>query len=103
MILSRVVGDVVSTEMNERLRNNRLLLVEPVDLDGNSIGPEMIALDAVDAGPGDLVLMMREGGSARIVMNDDKVPLQCVVVAVVDRLEVEEWARAELGASGGDA
>ena len=45
MILSRVVGDVVNTQMNEHLRGNRLLLCEPVDLDGNASGNEFLALD----------------------------------------------------------
>jgi microcompartment protein CcmK/EutM len=49
----------------------------------------MIALDVVDAGEGDLVLMMREGGGARILFNDPEIPLQSVIVAVVDRLDVD--------------
>jgi len=96
VILSRVVGDVVSTQMNDHLRHNRLLLVEPIDLQGNRIGGEIIALDKVDAGPGDRVLVVKEGGCARLLMEDDLVPLQAVVVAVVDRLEVEPWALAAL-------
>ncbi len=89
MILCKVIGTVVATHKNQHLANNRLLVVQPVDLEGNFIGNNLVALDRVDAGEGDLVLTMKEGGSARLIFNDPKIPLQAVVVAVVDDLHVE--------------
>ena len=89
MILAKVEGTVVATHKNEHLANNRLLVIQPVDLEGNAIGNHMIALDVVDAGEGDLVLVMKEGGSARMIFNDPQIPLQSVVVAVVDDLDVD--------------
>lgn len=89
MIISRVVGDVVSTQKNPHLEGHKLLLVQPVDLDGETaIGTSMIALDKVDAGEGDLVLVNKEGGSARIMLQDEEVPVQAVVVAVIDGIDV---------------
>lgn len=96
MILGRITGTVVATQKNRHLENNRLLIVQPVELDTRKpVGNSMVALDKVDAGEGDLVLMIREGGSARIAFANPKIPLQAVVVAVVDHLEVADEAKLE--------
>lgn len=94
MILSRVEGNVWATQMNAHLRGKRMLVCQPVAVDGRTPeGRSFIALDCgVDAGPGDLVVVNGEGGSARIVFRDDELPLKYVVVAVVDELEIEEGA-----------
>lgn len=91
MILGRIIGSVVATQKNRHLEHNRLLIVQPVDLNTKKpLGNSMVALDKVDAGEGDLVLMIREGGGARIAFDNPKIPLQAVVVAVVDHLEVAD-------------
>ncbi len=88
MFLAKIIGTVVATQKNAHLRHNRLLVVQPVDLEKKPTGTSMVALDVVDAGEGDLVLVMKEGGSARIIFQNPKIPLQAVVVAVVDELDV---------------
>lgn len=88
MILAKIEGTVVASHKNAHLKNNRLLVVQPVDLQGKPIGASMVALDVVDAGLGDLVLVMKEGGSARIIFQDQEIPLQSVVVAVVDDMDI---------------
>ncbi|RMD94785.1 MAG: ethanolamine utilization protein EutN [Calditrichaeota bacterium] len=91
MIISRVVGDVISTQKNPHFDGYKLLIVQPVDLDGKTpVGTSMIALDKVDAGEGDLVLVNKEGGSARILLEDEEIPVQAVVVAVIDGIDVFE-------------
>ncbi len=89
MFICRVVGDVVSTIKNEHLRGQKLLIVQPVDLDGvTAKGESMIAVDKVDAGPDDLVLVNREGGSARLLLDNAKIPVQAVIVGVIDDIDV---------------
>ena len=89
MLICRVVGDIVSTIKNQDLKGEKLLLVQPVDLDGRTPkGETMIALDRVNSGPNDLVLVNREGGGARIVLGKSKVPVQAVIVGVVDGIDV---------------
>lgn len=89
MLICRVVGDVVSTQKNVHLEGHKLLLVQPVDLDGSTpMGVSMIAVDKVDAGDGDLVLVNKEGGSARLLLEDDEIPVQAVIVGVIDGMEV---------------
>jgi microcompartment protein CcmK/EutM len=89
MLICRVVGDVVSTHKNVHLRGHKLLIVQPVDLDGATpLGTSIIAVDKVDAGDGDLVLVNKEGGSARMLLGDDEIPVQAVIVGVIDGMDV---------------
>ena len=91
MLICRVVGDVVSTIKNQHLKGHKLLLVQPVDLDGQTPkGETIIALDKVDAGPQDLVLVNREGGGARLLLGDPKIPVQAVIVGVIDNIDVPQ-------------
>jgi microcompartment protein CcmK/EutM len=80
---------VVATVKNEHLGHNRILSVVPIDWEGAARGPSFLALDVVDAGPGDTVLVNREGGGARIVFRNDRIPLQAVVVAIVEGIHVD--------------
>jgi len=90
MFLARVIGDVVSTHKNERLIGKKLLLVSRLDLDDNPDGSvELIAIDVVDAGVGDKVMVVQEGSSARTVLDDEKIPVQAVIVGVVDSATIQ--------------
>ena len=92
MILGRVTGTVVATKKHPRLEGNRLLIVHPVDLEMRLTGSSFLALDVVDAGEGDLVLVNREGGGARIVLGDQQIPIQAIVVGVVDGVDASKLA-----------
>jgi microcompartment protein CcmK/EutM len=88
MYLGTVVGDVVSTHKNERLEGKKLLLVRRLALDMQPEGAELIALDVVDAGVGDRVLVVQEGSSARKIFDDPWIPVQAVIVGVLDRVDI---------------
>ena len=90
MILCKVTGTLVATQKNEQLKSQKLLIVQPVDLQGKSIGRDIIALDSVDAGLNDTVLVIQEGQGAAQVLGNKKIPVHSVIVAVVDGLEVVE-------------
>lgn len=87
MILCRVAGTVVSTLKHPVLKGHKLLLMQPVDPDGNRAGKKFIALDSVQAGPGDLVLVCDEGNSARTILNDREAPVRTMVVGIVDEVQ----------------
>jgi microcompartment protein CcmK/EutM len=89
MILSKVTGTIVSTQKNQTLNEYKLLIVQPIDLDGKPIGRDMLAIDRVDAGVGDTVLVLQEGAGAQQVLKRKDVPVHTIVVAVVDGLSVE--------------
>ncbi len=89
MILCKVTGTLVSTQKSPALKEYKLLIVQPIDLDGKPIGRDVIAIDQVDAGVGDRVLMIQEGAGAQQMLKRKDVPVHSVVVAVVDDMSVD--------------
>lgn len=88
MILARVVGNVVATQKDSRYEGGRLLLVQPIELDGSSVGAEMIALDSLDAGTGDTVIVVREGWSASTAATGQPgAAIDSAIVGIVDTVE----------------
>lgn len=84
MQLGRVCGNVVATLKHVALERAKLLLVQPLGLDGRAQGRVTMAIDVVDAGPGDHVLLLDEGTSASQVLGTPRGPVRTLVVAVVD-------------------
>lgn len=90
MILARVVGNIVSTQKNFRYEGGRILLVQPIDLDGSDVGDEMLALDSVDAGVGDRVIIVREGWSASTASTGNPgAAIDSAIIGVVDSINYE--------------
>lgn len=87
MITARVVGEVVATTKHGDLSARKLLLVQPVDPAGAPRGQPMLALDTVDAGVGDRVLVVDEGNSAAQVLRRPRGAVRTVVVGVIDEIE----------------
>lgn len=90
MLICEVIGDIVSTVKNPHFAGKKLMIVQPLGLGGQHEGEAFLAIDTVQAGTGDRVLVMREGGSARIVFNDNEIPVQAVITAIVDDVEINE-------------
>lgn len=88
MQLAKVLGNVVATVKHRALGGRKLLMVQPIDPHGAPLGNPMVAVDTVQAGPGDLVLMMGEGGSARQILNYEDAPIRATLVAIVDHVEL---------------
>jgi ethanolamine utilization protein EutN len=86
MFLARVIGDVVATIKHPALAQRKLLLVQPLTGDGAPTGRPTIAVDSVDAGVGDHVLVADEGNSAAQVLQRPRGPIRTVVVGVVDEV-----------------
>jgi len=84
MIIARVIGDVVATQKHPSHEGRKILLVQPLDLDGSDRGDAVLALDAVDAGTGDRVLVVQEGWSAMTAVGRPQTPIDMAVVGVVD-------------------
>lgn len=89
MTLCKVTGTIVSTQKNESLKEYKLLIVQPIDLDGKPIGRDMLAIDQVDAGVGDTVLCLQEGAGAQQILKRKDVPVHTIIVAVVDGISVD--------------
>ena len=100
MRLCRVTGNVVSTVKNGRYQGHRILCVQPVDLDCRTPqGSSFLAVDLVQAGVGDLVLTITEGGGVRIHLQDDSIPLSSVITSQVDEIDVVEDEDTLVGTS----
>jgi microcompartment protein CcmK/EutM len=88
MILCTVTGTLVATQKKESLRDQKILIVQPISLGGTPIGRDLLALDRVDAGVGDTVLVVQEGAAAAQLLGRTDVPVHSVIVAVVDGFDV---------------
>jgi len=88
MILARVVGNIWATQKNDRYEGSRILIVRQIEPDGTQWGPEMLALDSVDAGVGDTVVVVREGWSASTAATGQAgAPIDAAIIGVVDTIE----------------
>jgi microcompartment protein CcmK/EutM len=91
LTLARVKGNIVSTQKNSELVGHKLLIVHPVDLDNHYIGEkDVVALDFVNAGIGDTVLLVQEGKAVQQLLGHRKSPAHSVIVAVVDSIDINE-------------
>ena len=89
MILARVLGNVVATQKNKRYDAARIMLVQPVNPDGTPRGVQMLALDSVDSGEGDLVIVVQEGWSASTAATGEPgAAIDSAIIGVVDYVEV---------------
>lgn len=89
MILAKVVASVVATEKDPRYTGKKILAVRPVAPDGSPRGKTLLAVDGVQAGIGDLVLVVDEGGSARTVVEDEgAITVRTAVCGIVDRIDM---------------
>ncbi len=88
MLIARVVGDVVSTIKDDKIVGRKLLIVREVTVENELVGKPIVAVDTVDAGIGDVVLIA-QGSSARQTLTTKDTPTDAVVMAIVDSLEVE--------------
>lgn len=87
MILGRVIGTVVSTIKLDIYKGYKLLIVRPVDPEGKPSGKTVLAIDTVQAGTGDTVLVIDEGNSARVIIDDPMAPVRCVIAGIVDEVK----------------
>jgi ethanolamine utilization protein EutN len=88
MILARVLGNVVATQKNARYLGARIMLVQPINPDGSPRGSSMLALDSVDAGEGDFVIVVQEGWSASTASTGEAgAAIDSAIIGVVDFIE----------------
>ena len=87
MIIGRVAGTVVATRKDEKLEGFKLLIVRPVDPDGRASDGYVVAVDTVDAGMGELVLVV-SGSSARMVTGCTDRPVDAAIAGIVDEIDL---------------
>ena len=89
MILAKVVGNIVATQKNHRYENSRVMLCQQITPEGEEMANTVLALDAVDAGVGDTVLIVQEGWSASTVATGKAgAAIDSAIVGVVDYVDL---------------
>ncbi|HKS81412.1 MAG TPA: EutN/CcmL family microcompartment protein [Candidatus Acidoferrales bacterium] len=88
MLIGRVIGDVVATQKAASHEGQKILVVQPLNLDDTDRGEAVLALDAVDAGVGDRVLLATEGYSAMTSVGRPNSPIDTAVIGVIDSVEL---------------
>jgi microcompartment protein CcmK/EutM len=92
MQICRVVGTVVSTKKNRKLEGAKLLLVQPLTLDGQPRGVALMAIDAVGAGVGERVLVVIEGKAAGDALGQKAAAVDAAVIGIVDTVDYRDDA-----------
>lgn len=92
MQICRVIGTVVSTQKNRKLNGAKLLLVQPLTLEGDPRGVTLIAIDSVGAGVGERVLVVIEGKAAGDALGRKAAAVDAAIVGVIDSIEYGEDA-----------
>jgi ethanolamine utilization protein EutN len=88
MLIARVMGEVVATQKHSSHEGRKILIVQPLNLDGSNRGDIVLALDSVDAGIGDRVLLVTEGYSAMTSVERPESPIDMAVIGVIDRIDL---------------
>ena len=89
MHLARVIGTVVATRKDPRLVSNKLLVVRPIDPRGKADGNYLVAIDTVDAGVGETVLVV-SGSSARMASGLKDCPVDAAIVGIIDDIQIND-------------
>jgi ethanolamine utilization protein EutN len=87
MILGKIIGNVVSTIKLPVYQGYKILIVQPVNDKEEPQGESVLALDTVQAGVGDTVLVIDEGNSSRLIINNSTAPVRTMIVGIVDAIE----------------
>lgn len=97
MKYGRVIGNVVSTIKHEKLKSVALLIVEPLDPDGNVIGNTEIVADFLGAGVGELIIWAAEGDIIGRIMGVAKIPLRGSIVGIIDKIDMVNENKVIIG------
>lgn len=90
MLIAKVIGTIVATRKHTRLVGSKIQIVQPLDRKGLAPkGDPLVAVDAVGAGVGERVILVR-GSGARRALNDDQVPVDATIVGIIDQIDLEE-------------
>lgn len=89
MQIARVVGDLTATQKHASHEGKKLLLVQPLDLDGSNRGNPVVAVDSVNAGVGDRVLLTQDGYAAFTSVGLKQAPIDSAVIGIVDHVDLD--------------
>jgi ethanolamine utilization protein EutN len=90
MQIGRVIGTVVATQKHHKLEGAKLLLVQPLELDGKPRGVAVLTIDSVGAGIGERVLIVIEGKAAGAALRRKAAPVDAAIIGIIDEVTLDE-------------
>lgn len=102
MLIARVVGDLTATQKHPSHEGRKILLVQPLNLDGTDRGAPLVALDSVNAGIHDRVLVTTDGYAAFTAVGHKLAPIDAAVIGIIDHVELVEPPSAQASAPPAD-
>jgi|SRR5690606_34192399 len=96
MQIARVTGTVVATQKHGKLASAKLLLVQPIDVDGQDRGVPLLAIDSVGAGVGERVLVVIEGRAAGEALRRKAAPVDAAIIGIIDSVTIDATAEASV-------
>ncbi len=93
MLIGRVIGDVVASQKVPSHEGRKILVVQPLQLDGTDRGEAVLALDAVGAGVGERVLLTSDGFSAMTAVGRPNSPIDAAVIGIIDSVDLHDDSR----------
>lgn len=88
MLIGRVIGELVATHKHPSHEGRKVLIVQPLNLDGSDRGDAVLALDAVDAGVGDRILLSTDGWASSSAVARPQSPIDMAVIGFIDEIEI---------------
>jgi ethanolamine utilization protein EutN len=89
MLIARVIGNVVATQKNQRYEGSRVMLCRQITPEGKDMDYTCLALDSVDSGPGDTVIIVQEGwGASTASTGRPGAAIDSAIVGVVDYIDL---------------
>ncbi len=99
MLIAQVVGDLTATQKHPSHEGLKLLLVQPLNLDGSPRGNPYVAVDGVNAGVGNKVLLTTDGFAAFTCVGQSMTPIDAAVIGIIDNIDFADDAPAQAGAA----
>ncbi|MBA5850013.1 EutN/CcmL family microcompartment protein [Clostridium sp. cel8] len=90
MFLAKVVGNVVSTQKDPKFVGTKLLIVKPIDQNGNTTGDSIVAIDTVGAGANETVIVVTGSGARYVDSGENIIPSDASIIGIVDSVEWNE-------------
>jgi ethanolamine utilization protein EutN len=88
MLIGRIIGQLVATHKHPSHEGRKVLIVQPLNLDGSDRGDAVLALDAVDAGVGDRILLSTDGWASSSAAGRPQSPIDMAVIGFIDEIEI---------------
>ena len=89
MLIAQVIGTIVATRKQELLVGSKIQVVQPLECSGDKpVGDPFVAVDAVGAGVGERVMVVR-GSGARLAVDNDRCPVDATIIGIIDQIDIE--------------